>query len=104
MLLTTPIKIQKTKDELTDKPAQDLKLITFLNGKNREEIEELKISDKTEAILKIKKVFTKNSLRNNLKEKCETMNLSITRFMVKYTNPRQKGLPDIHVLNAKLIP
>ena len=40
----------------------------------------------------------------NLEEKCEAMNLAITRFMVKYTNLRQKGLPDIHVFNEKIMP
>ena len=41
---------------------------------------------------------------NYLEEKCETMNISITKFMVKYTNLRQRGLPDIHVFNENLMP
>ena len=32
------------------------------------------------------------------------MNTAITRFMVKFTNLRQKGLPDIMVINDKLMP
>ena len=40
----------------------------------------------------------------NLEEKCEAMNLAITRFMVKYTNLRQRGLPNIHVFNENLMP
>ena len=39
-----------------------------------------------------------------LEEKCEGMNTAITRFMVKFTNLRQKGLPDIIVINDKLMP
>ena len=39
-----------------------------------------------------------------LEEKCEGMNTAITRFMVKFTNLRQKGLPDIMVINDKLMP
>ena len=32
------------------------------------------------------------------------MNTVITKFMVKFTNLRQKGLPDIMVINDKLMP
>ena len=32
------------------------------------------------------------------------MNTTITRFMVKFTNLRQKGLPNIMVINDKLMP
>ena len=32
------------------------------------------------------------------------MNTIVTRFMVKFTNLRQKGLPDIMVINEKLMP
>ena len=39
-----------------------------------------------------------------LEEKCENMNTAITRFMVKFTNLRQKGLPDIMVINDKQMP
>ena len=39
-----------------------------------------------------------------LEEKCEGMNTAITRSMVKFTNLRQKGLPDIMVINDKLMP
>ena len=88
MLLAAQIEIQKTKDELTDKPAQALKLITFLNSKNREELEELQVLDRTETILQFKKAITKKSLMRNIEEKCEAMNLAITRFMVKYKKLR----------------
>ena len=60
--------------------------------------------DRTETILQIKKLVTKKTLMNYLEEKCESMNIAITKFMVKYTNLRQKGLPDIHVFNEKLMP
>ena len=40
---------------------------------------------------------------NNLKEKCDAMNFSITKFLAKYTMLRQAGIPDIHVFNDKLM-
>ena len=97
------MEIQKTKEELANKPAQALKLITFLNSKNRAELEELKVQDRTETILQIKKVLTKRNMMNNLEEKCDAMNVSITKFLAKYTMMRQTGLPDIHVCNDKLM-
>ena len=97
------MEIQKTKEELANKPSQALKLITFLNNKNREELEELKIQDRTETILQIKKVLNKMNIMKNLKEKCEAMNFSITKFLAKYTILRQAGLPDIHGFNEKII-
>ena len=41
--LVAQVEIQKTKEELGDKPSQALRLISFLNNKNREELEELNI-------------------------------------------------------------
>lgn len=89
---------------MADKPRQALKLITFLNIKNRQELEELKITDRIETILEIRKVITKKNLMKQLEEKCENMNTAITRFMVKFTNLRKKGLPSIMVINDKLMP
>ena len=41
LLLAAQTEIQKTKDELANKPSQALKLITFLNRKNITELEEI---------------------------------------------------------------
>ena len=39
-----------------------------------------------------------------LEEKCVNMNIAITKFMVKFEILRQKGLPNILVLNDKIMP
>ena len=39
-----------------------------------------------------------------LEEKCGNMNIAITKFMVKFEILRGKGLPNILVLNDKLMP
>ena len=39
----------------------------------------------------------------NSLEKCDSMNISITKFLVKYAMLRQAGIPDIHVFNEKLM-
>ena len=40
---------------------------------------------------------------NNLEEKCEAMNLSVTKFLTKYTTLRKAGLPDIDGFNERLM-
>ena len=75
-----------------------------MNSKNREELAEFKIPDRTEAILEIKKVLTKRNIMNNLEEKCDNMNISISKFKTKYDLLLEAGLPDIHALNEKLMP
>jgi hypothetical protein len=46
--------VEKIRTELGDMPAQANELIRFLNSKTREELEELKIEDRTETILEVK--------------------------------------------------
>ena len=104
LLKATLEEIQKTKDELDNKPKKALELIKFLNNKNRQELEELEIIDRTETILEIRKVITKKNLMKQLEEKCENMSITITRFMVKFENLRQRSLPNILVINEKLMP
>jgi len=39
----------------------------------------------------------------NLEDKCQTMQLAIDKFMVKFEILRQKGLPNPLVINDKLM-
>jgi hypothetical protein len=54
--------IEIIKEELGEIPTKATKLIIFLNSKNKQELEELEIEDRTETILEIKKVVTKKGL------------------------------------------
>ena len=96
--------IQKTKYEIDNKPEQSIELVKFLNSKKKQELEEIEITDRTETILEIRKVLTKKNLMKQLEEKCENMNITITKFMVKFENLRQRSLPNILVINEKLMP
>lgn len=51
LLQVANTEIDKTKKEIENKPPQAVQLIAFLNSKNREELKELKIADRIEAIL-----------------------------------------------------
>ena len=56
LLQAANAEIDKTKKEIENKPPQEVQLIAFFNSKTKEELEELKISNRTEAILQIKKI------------------------------------------------
>ena len=77
----------------------------YLEDISEPEIEEAReIVDRTITILEIRKFISKKNLMKQLEEKCENMNIAITKFMVKFENLRQRGLPNILVINDKLMP
>jgi len=92
------------KIELGDMLEEATRIIIFLNSKNKYELLELEIADRTGTILEVKRVLTKINLMLNLEDKCQTMQLAIDRFMVKFEVLRKKGLPNPLVINDKLMP
>jgi hypothetical protein len=54
--------IEKIREELGEMPTEATEIIKFLNSKTREELEDLKIEDRTETILEVKRVLTKRGL------------------------------------------
>jgi hypothetical protein len=54
--------VEKIRGELGDMPSEAAEIIKFLNSKTREELEDLKIEDRTETILEVKRVLTKRGL------------------------------------------
>jgi hypothetical protein len=75
--------VEKIRTELGDMPAQANEIIRFLNSKTREELEELKIEDRTETILEAKKVLTKRGLMLQLEEKIQVMDQGVQKFFHK---------------------
>ena len=61
--------IEKIKGELGEMPTEATEIIRFLNSKTKEELENLKIEDRIETILKFKRVLTKRGLMLQLEEK-----------------------------------
>ena len=80
--------IQRVKAELGDIPEEASRIIQFRNSKNKYELQELDIADRTSTILEVKKVLTKRNLMMNLEDKCQTMQLVIDRFMIKFDDLR----------------
>lgn len=62
--------IGKTKQELGGKPEEAIRLIKFLNSRNKYQLEQLNIEDRTGTILEIKKVLTKRTLMQKLEHTC----------------------------------
>jgi len=62
--------ISTTNPELGDMPTTTNRIIKYLNSKNRYELEELGVVDRTKTILYMKKELTKKKLIVQLEEKC----------------------------------
>ena len=95
--------IEKIRVELGDRPTQANDIIKFLNSKTREELEELKIEDRIETILEVKRVLTKRGLMLELEKKAQNMDIGVQRFFSKIEALQKKGLPNLRVLNDKLM-
>ena len=66
-------------------------------------MEELKIEDRTETILEVKRVLTKRGLILYLEEKVQVMDQGVQRFFNKIEALQKKGLPGLKVINDKLM-
>ena len=95
--------IDKIRRELDEIPSAANEIIKFLNLKTKEELEELKVEDRTETILDVKRVLTKKGLMLQLEEKAQNMDIGVQRFFSKIEALQKKGLPDLRVLNDKLM-
>jgi chromosome segregation ATPase len=95
--------IEKIRSELGEMPTQANEIIKFLNSKTKEELEELRIEDRTETIFEVKRVLTKRGLMLQLEEKVQAMDLGVQRFFSKIEALQKKGLPGLKVINNKLM-
>ena len=84
-------------------PTKATEIIKFLNSKTREELKDLRIEDRTETILEVKRVLTKRELMLKLEEKVQTMDTEVQRFFSKIEALQKKGLPGLRVINDKLM-
>jgi len=84
-------------------PEEATRLINFLNNKNKYQLEELGIEDRTGTILEVKRVLAKRSLMQNLERRCHAMQEEINAFMEKFGILQDKGLPSPLIINDKLM-
>jgi len=82
--------IHKTVEELRNKPEEANQLITFLNSKNKYQLDELEIEDRIATIIDIKKVLAQRNLMLNLEKICQSIQAYIDSFMLKYGILREK--------------
>jgi len=69
--------VTEVREKLGDMPTKASNIIKFMNSKNKYELEELGINDRTSTILEVKKVLTKINIITQLEEKCETLELGV---------------------------
>jgi hypothetical protein len=84
--------IEKIRVELGDRPTQANDIIKFLNSKTREELEELKIEDRTETILEVKRVLTKR-INASMEEKVQIMDQGVQNSSARSRLSRRKVSP-----------
>jgi hypothetical protein len=95
--------IEKIRGELGEMPAEATEIIKFLNSKTREELEDLKMEDRIETILEVKRVLNKRGLMLQLEEKVQTMDIGVQIFFSKIEVLQKKCLPGLRVINDKLM-
>ena len=78
-------------------------MIKFLNSRNRYQVDELEIEDRTGTIIEIKKVLTKRNLMLNLEKRCQSIQANIDIFMTKFGILREKGVPSPMVIHEKMM-
>jgi hypothetical protein len=103
LVLRSSQAIDRIKGELGEMPTEANEIIRFLNSKTKEEIENLKIEDRTKTILEVKRVLNKRGLMLKLEEKSQNMDIRIQRFFSKIDVLQKKGLPGLLVLNEKMM-
>ena len=86
-----------------DKPDTMNRIIKFLNYKNRYELDDLGVNDRTETTLEVKKVLTKKNLVQQLEEKCNGLEIAISKFFNIIGPLTKRGMPSLFVINHKLI-
>lgn len=78
-------------------------IIKFLNSKNRYEMDNLGVDDRTKTILEVKKVLTKKNLLVQLTDKCQTLEVAVNIFFTTIDALNKKGLSSLFMINAKLM-
>lgn len=92
--------ISATNTELGDMPEIANRITKFLNARNKYELENLGVADRTETILQVMKMLTNKSLNVKLKEKCQVLELTVNKFINRI---QPLHLPYLFVINEKLM-
>ena len=84
-------------------PTEENEIIRFLNSKTKDDLKSMEIEDRTKTILEVKKVLTKRGLMLQLEERTQNMDIRVHIFFNKIDALQKKGLPNLLVLNEKLL-
>jgi len=84
-------------------PSTTNNIIRFLICKSRYELDDVRVDDRIETILEVKKVLTKRNLVVQLAKKCHTLEIAVNRFFTIIDALNKKGLPSLFVINDSLM-
>lgn len=94
---------QKARALLANKLEQANRLIHFLNTHTREQLAALDIQNRTDTILRVKKVLTMRAFVQTLERKCQEMQAEISTFKEKFAMLQSKGLPSLLTSSGRLL-
>ena len=94
---------QKARVLLANKSEQTNQMIHFLNTHTSEQLASLDIHNRTETILRLKKVLTMRNFVQTVDRKCQEMQTDIEAFRHKFAMLQCKGLPSLVTSSGKLL-
>ncbi len=95
--------IATINSQLGEMPTTTNNIVKLFNSKNRYELDDLGVDDRTKTILEVKKVLTKKNLVLQLKKKCHTLDVAVNRFFTRIDALNKKGLPSLFVINDNIM-
>ena len=78
-------------------------MIHFLNTHTGEQLASLDIHNRTETILRVKRVLTMRNFVQKIERKCQEMQGDIEAFKYKLAMLQRKGLPSLLTSSGKLL-
>jgi len=93
----------KARALLANKPEHANRLIHFLNTHTKEQLASFDIQNKTDTILRVKKVLTMRNFVQTLERKCQEMQAEINIFKEKFAMLQSKGLHSLLTSSGRLL-
>jgi len=93
----------KARTLLANKPEQATRLIHFLNTSTGDQLAALNIQNRTETIVRVKKVLTMRNFVQTIERKCQEMQIEVNAFRQRLANLQAKGLPNLVTSAGRLL-
>ena len=88
---------------MVDKLELANKLIHFLNTRTGDQLIALNIQNRTETIVRVKKVLTMRNFVQTIERKCQEMQTKVQAFRQRMVDLQSRGLPSLVTSAGKLL-